>query len=134
MSQLNAICEKLKVSIEQAYDQGVTMAEAEKLAALTLQARLMLSDSIKTADLDARMRKNGVKAVRANVYMDEITKHDKKPAEAFLENAVNLSALVLEEETAFAEAETERNRLESYLDIFKDAHVFFRQVCKGSFE
>jgi hypothetical protein len=124
----------LKQEIVKAYEQGVTIVEAERLAALTLHARLLLSDEIKVIDLDAKMRRNGVKSVRANAYMEELSKHDKKPAEGFLENAVNLNQEVLNEEISFFEVESERNRLESYLDIFKDAHLYFRQICKGTFE
>jgi hypothetical protein len=133
-SKLSLICEELKLAIENAYNEGISIPDAEKLAARTLTARLELSDEIKSAALDSKMRRNGVKVVRANAYMDEITKHDKKPAEAFLENAVNLSPEVNEEENSYAEAEAELSRLIAYLDVFKDAHLYFRTIMKGSFE
>lgn len=134
MSKLSNICEELKVAIERAYDEGVTVPDAEKLAARTLLARLELADQIKSIDLDSKMRKNGVKSIRAAVYMEEISKHDKKPAEAFLDHAVNLNELVGIEEKGFSEAESERDRLKAYLGVFQDAHIYFRSIMKGTYE
>lgn len=133
-SKLSLICEELKLAIESAYNEGISIPEAEKLAARTLTARLELSDEIKSAALDARMKKHGAKAVRAAVYMEELAKHEKKPAEAYMEHAVNLSEVVAAEETAFAEAEAELQCLDAYLRIFADAHIYFRAVMKGTFE
>ena len=133
-NKLDLICEELKLSIKSAYEQGVSIPEAEKLAARTLTVRLELADEIKIFALDSRMKKHGVKAVRAKVYMDEISKNEKKPPEAYLENAVNLSEEVAGEEENYGLSETELHRLEAYLDVFKDAHIYFRTIAKGSFE
>lgn len=132
--KLDIVCAELRQAIESAYEQGVTVPEAEKLAARTLTVRLELADEIKVTSLDAKMKRHGVKATRANAYMDEMAKHDKKPAEAFLENAVNLSEAVANEEMAHAEAEAEFQKLIAYLDVFKDAHLYFRNIAKGTFE
>jgi hypothetical protein len=132
--KIDIVCAELKEAIERAYSEGVTIPDAEKLAARTLTIRLELSDEIKQVALDARMKKHGVKAVRADVYMEELCKHDKKPAESFLEHAVNLSEKVATEETSFAEAEAEYQKLMAYLDVFKDAHLYFRNIAKGTFE
>lgn len=131
---LDKICQELKQSIERAYAEGVTMQEAERLAAKTLSVRMMLADSIQVADLDARMRRHGVKAVRASAYMEELSKHEKKPAEGFLENAVNLNPDVAQEEREYATVDTEKDRFFTYLGIMADAHIFFRNVAKGSYE
>lgn len=133
-SKLDMICEELKLAIESAYSEGVSIAEAEKLAARTLLVRMELSDEIKSASLDTKMKKHGVKAVRAAAYMAEIAKHEKKPAEGLLEHTVNLSEEVAGEEQVYAEAEANLDRLASYLDIMKDAHLYFRQISKGTFE
>lgn len=132
--KLDILCAELKEAIDSAYSQGVTIPEAEKLAARTLTIRIELADELKSVSLDMKMKRHGVKAVRANVYMEELVKHEKKPAEAFLENAVNLAESVASEEMAHAEAEAEYQKLVAYLDIFKDAHLFFRNIAKGTFE
>lgn len=124
----------LKNLIDKAYEQGVTIPEAEKLAAKTLSVRLEISEELMSVDLDSRMRKHGVKAVRAEVYMEELKKHDKKPAEAYLDNVVNLSDAVRNEERDYAESDTHRGLLVNYLDIFKDAHIYFRGIAKGNYE
>src|ERR1035437_7680428 len=113
MNHFESICKELSQTIERVYNEGCTILEAERLAARTLSVRMVLADDIKTKDLDARMKKHGVKAIRAKAYMDELVKYDKKPAETFLENAVNTCALVEAAETLYAVADTEKERLEA---------------------
>lgn len=131
---LDELCSELKSIIEKAYTEGVTVMESERLAALTLSTRLELADMIKVKDLDARMKKNGVKVVRANAYMNEITEHEKKPSEGYLDHAINQDPLVRAEEKQYAEAEVECDRLTTYNDVFKDAHIYFRSIAKGNYE
>lgn len=134
MVNINALCEELKVAIEKAYSEGITIPDAERLAARTLIVRLGLADSIKSASIDSKMKKHGVKAIRGAVYMDIISKSDKKPTEAALEAQVNLDAIVGKEEEAYATAEADYYHLTAYLDVFKDAHIYFRGIAKGTFE
>ena len=96
--------------------------------------RLTLADELRVTDLDARMKRHGVKAVKAAVYTQEVAKHEKKPSEGFLENAVNLDKMVADEESAYAQADTTKDQLANYLDIFKDAHIYFRGIAKGNYE
>lgn len=133
-TQLDLICEELKQSIASASNEGVSIPEAEKLAAKTLTARLALADEIKTLSIDARMRKNVVKVVRSNLYLDLVSKAEKKPTETHLESVLNIDNEVRAEEAAYINAESELQRLETYSDVFKDSHIFFRTVAKGSFE
>lgn len=134
MKTINDVVGELKDILEKAYEHGLTFQEAEKVASQTLSLRIALADELRAVDLDAKMKKHGVKAVRAAVYMEEIKKHEKKPAEAYLDNAVNLSPLVEQEERAYATAQVNCDHLVTYLDIMKDAHIFFRTVAKGNFE
>lgn len=134
MKTLEDVFSEFRTSIENAYEEGVTMQQAERLAAKTLSIRMLISDDIKSKDLDARMKKHGVKVTRAEAYMEELVKHEKKPAEAYLENAVNISELVNAAEKLYAESETTKDRLQTYLDVAKDAHLYFRQIAKGTFE
>lgn len=127
-------CDDLQQAVQHAYDAGVTMEEAERLAAKTLGVQLDLAAALASADLDARMRKNGVKAVKAQAYMEEIGAHDKKPSEGFLEQSVNLNPLVNKEIDAYEKAENAREELQSYFGIFKDAHIYFRGISKGRYE
>lgn len=131
---LDKILVELKGAIDSAYENGVTMPEAEKLAAMTLSRRLAIADALRSTDIDSRMKKHGAKAVRAAVYMEELKKHDKKPAEAFLENAVALSVEVENAERDYVEADVAREHLENYMSILGDAHVYFRQIAKGNYE
>lgn len=120
--------------IKTAYESGVTLEEAERLAARFLHAQISVAEELRVADLDARMRKNGLKAVKSAVRTEEVKKHEKKPTEGALEDVVNMNELVSGEQEAFDVAEVERDRLQNYLSIFKDAHIFFRGVSKGRFE
>lgn len=126
--------EELTAHIQAAYTEGVTMEEAEKLAAKFLHAQIMLGEALRSADLDARMRKSGLKAVKAAVYLDEAKKGERKPTEAALSALVDSNSLVTSEQTGFDQAEVDRNELDNLLNVARDGHIFFRGVAKGRFE
>ncbi len=131
---LEKVCAGLEKDVKQAYEEGVTLMEAEKLAAKCLGVQLQLAREIKVVDLDSRMKKHGIKAIKAQVYMEELAKHEKKPAEAFLDHAVNQSPLLTAAENDFAIADTDKEELTNFFGIFKDAHIYFRGIAKGKFE
>ncbi len=128
--------DELKAIIASVYESGITMPEAEKYAALFLQAQLSVSADLESADLDRRMRKRGLKALKSAVRTEAIRTAEggKKPTEGVLEDIVNLDELVASEEKAFDEAEVKTEALERIFGIFKDAHIYFRGVAKGSFQ
>lgn len=126
--------EELERDIKKAYETSVTIEEAERMAAKFLGAMFELGLGIRNSDLSARMRKAGVKAIRAAVYLDEAKKGDKKPTEATLTALVDSDKIVGDEQAAFDSAEVEKNLLQNYYDICREAHVYFRGVAKGRFE
>lgn len=128
------LCETLENKIQSAYTSGTTLDEAEKLAGEFLYAQLKVSEELKLADLDSRMRKSGLKAVKATVYMEACSKTDKKPTETQLEHILNTNSLVQAEQESLDTSEVSRDSLERYYDIFREAHVHFRQLSKGKFE
>lgn len=131
---MNKFYEQLRAEIQASYEQGVTLTEAEMLSAKFLDAQLRVADGLRQADLDARMRKAGLKAIKAAVYLEEAKKGDKKPSDVFIASVVDRHELVLSEQTAFDEAEVHRDHLQNYLQVFREAHVHFRQLSKGRFE
>lgn len=126
-------CQHLEAKIEAIYVSGLSIDEAEKLAAELLHIQFALSEALKKVDLDARMRKSGVKAIRAAIYMEASTKTDKKPTEAALASIVDMSKLVQDEQKNLDEAEVERDHLKRLNDIFINGHIFCRGVAKGGF-
>lgn len=128
------LCEKLKSIIEATYNEGVTIPEAEKHAARFLAVQMELSERLASADLDARMKKAGNKAVRAAVYLEEATKGEKKPSDTFLEAIVSKSKIVNDAQNSLDEAEVTRDALQNYFNIFREAHIYYRGVAKGRFE
>jgi hypothetical protein len=134
MKTVYDVCSELKQIIETAYEQGVSVSEAEKLAAKTLVIRIELSQELKRVDLDSRMKKHGVKVTRADAYMTELKKHDKKPVESFLDATITMDGNVIEAEHDYAKADVQRELIQNYLDIFKDAHIYFRGIAKGIYE
>lgn len=124
----------LEKLIIEAYETSVNVTDAEKYAAKFLSAQLSMSDELKTADLSARMRKTGVKTLKAAVRLSEVAKHDKKPTEGALEDAVNVSSEVGKEQDALDETEADRDELERRYNIYREAHIFFRGIAKGRFE
>lgn len=128
------LCQDLTKKIRDSYESGVTLDEAEKLAGEFLYAQIQVSVELKKADLSSRMRKSGLRAIRAAIYMEAATKDPKKPSDVMLEQMVNLNDIVQGEQTGFDEAESELDELERYYNIFREAHIFFRGVSKGKFE
>jgi hypothetical protein len=123
----------LEAKIQATYESGVTIDVAEALAAEFLHAQIRVSEELKKADLNARMHKSGLKAVKAAVYFDIVKQNDKKPTESALEHAINTSPMVNGEQEELDVAESERDNLERYYNIFRDAHIFFRGISKGNF-
>ncbi len=128
------LCKQLETKIQNSYEQGVTLEDAERLAGEFLYAQLQVSTELKKADLDSRLRKSGVKAVRSAIYLDIVQKADKKPTETQIESMINADKIVQDEQEAFDRAEVDRNELERYYQIFQNAHIHYRGVSKGRFE
>lgn len=120
--------------IKDAYESGVTIEQAERYAAQFLHAQLLIAQKLQETDLDSRMKKSGVKAIKAAVYLDEASKGDKKPSDVYIGAKVDSNQLVGSEQKAFDEAESYRDSLQNYYNIMKEAHIFFRGVSKGRFE
>lgn len=127
-------CAELEADIKAAYEGGVTMPVAEALAAKFLSGSLSVGNELEVADLDARMRRAGLKSLKGAVYLAECSKSDKKPSDKMLEAMIDSDKLVLESQEAFDTAEVYVNKLKNYLNVFHEAHVFMRTVAKGSYE
>ena len=128
------LCAELEISMQEGYEPGVTLERAERLASRFLTAMLQTSTELTGADLDSRMRKTGVKTIRAAVYLDCATKGEKKPTEAALAAMVDLDKTVIEEQNAYDQAEVSKAELQRYYDIFREAQLTFRGISKGKYE
>lgn len=126
-------CDKLEAKIIASYEMGVSLEEAERLASEFLAAQLRVSAELKTSDLDARMRKSGIKAIRAEAYIRAATRGDKKPTEAAISAELDSDRDVLHHQNLLDEKEVNRDELERYYNIFQNAHVHYRNVAKGTF-
>ena len=131
---MKSLLKSLEAKIVESYEQGVTVEAAERLAAEFLHAQLTVSDELKKRDLDARMKKSGVKAIRAALYLETVKSADKKPTEAAIEATLNSNELVIGEQRLLDEAEVDKAELERYYDVFSNAHIFYRGISKGRFE
>lgn len=134
MTKFEALCKSMEDKIKGAFQEGVSLEDAEKLAGEFLYAQIQVSSQLKTADLDARMRKTGVKAVRAAIYLDGATKGDKKPSDVMLQALVDADPIVQGEQNDYDKAEASKDELERYYNIFREAHIHFRGIAKGKFE
>lgn len=130
----NKLFQELEKAISDAYTEGVTLDQAEKLAAKALSAQVALSEQLASADLHARMSKSGLKAIKAAVYMNTVSAADKKPTEAMISSIVDSDEHVAQSQDQLDKAEVERDELNRLYDIFHEAHVYFRGVAKGRFE
>ncbi len=122
----------LESVIMDAYSNRVTMDKAEQLAGEFLHAQLTVTHSLSSLGLDARMRKSGLKAVKATVYLEECKKGEKKPTEATLTALIDTNPMVSSEQQGLDEAEIQVEELERYYNIFQSAHVYFRQMARGT--
>jgi hypothetical protein len=130
MSKFIDFCKQLENKIVSSYEEGITLEDAEKLSAEFLYAQLQVSSELKKADLDSRMRKQGVKAIRAALYTEARSKADKI-TEAAITAMLDANELVSGEQMAFDTAEADRDELERYYNIFNSAHVYYRQLSRG---
>lgn len=129
--------EQLKVlenKIQESYESGVSLDEAERLASQFLHAQLQISTELTKVDLDARMKKSGLKAIRAKAYLDIISGADKKPTEAQISSVIDSDEVVGAQQTMLDQAEAKRGELERYYDILNNAHIHYRGIAKGRFE
>lgn len=127
-------CKELEEKITNSYLEGVTVEQAEKLAGEFLVAMMKISDEIKSVGLDARMKKSGVKALRAAIYLDIVQKADKKPTESQIDATITSDRIVVDEQQKLDAAEVYLDQLERYYDIFQNAHIHYRGVSKGRFD
>jgi hypothetical protein len=132
-NDLQQIFDDLKESVTAAYNCGTTMEEAEKLAGRCLGAQLDIAKALSSTDLDTRMKKNGMKAAKAQAYMTEVGKYDKKPSDTLIENAVALDSMANKAVDLYETADAKKEELTLYFGIFKDAHIYFRTIAKGTF-
>lgn len=127
-------CVAMEDKIISSYESGVSLEEAERLAAEFLHAQIKVSRELKEADLSTRMRKSGLKAVRAAVYLEGATGSEKKPSDVLLNAQVDTNELVSGEQDAYDRAEVALAELERLHSVFREAHIFYRGVSKGRFE
>lgn len=122
----------LKRQVESAYESGVTVEDAERFAAKCLGAQITIAEALAVADLDSRMKKNGVKAVKAAIWHRAATDGDKKPSDKMLDAIVDMDKIVQDEQRSFDIADSHKDSLKVLLDIFKDGHIYFRNIGRNS--
>lgn len=126
--------EELRRVVETVYEQGTSLPEAEKLAARFSHALMLIAVELERDDLDMRMSKNGHKTMRAKVYLDEVSRAEKKPTEAQLDAVITTNKEVCAAQDRFERAQSHVESLMRYFEIFRDAHIYFRGIAKGRFE
>lgn len=132
MKNVKELAQKLETKIQNSYEEGISLEEAEKLSGEFLHAQMRISSALKDADLNARMRKAGMKALRAALYLEAANKGDKKPTEATLSAIIDSNEIVAQQQEALDIAEVERDELSRFNEIFTQAHVYYRQMAKGT--
>jgi SHS2 domain-containing protein len=130
------IYDELRAEIKRVSAEGVSIEDAERLAAKFLDALLELGGfdgRIRHADLDVRMKKNGYKTLRAKVYLQTVQGQEKKPTESAIEAAIATNTEVSKQQDLYEKAETDAEALHRIYDVFRDCHIYFRGVAKGNF-
>lgn len=127
---LQELLAKLETKIIDSYNHGVTITEAEKLAGEFLHGQLLISAQLKITDLDARMKKVGVKAIRADAYLQILKASEKKPTEAQISAEIDTDKSFQKEQELFDTAEVHRNELERLYEVYGNCHIYFRTIAK----
>lgn len=130
---ISQLCDDLTNDLKNAYEQSTTMQDAEKLAAKFLHAQMIIARELTLVDLSARMKKAGSKSIRGAVYMEHATKGDKKPSDVFIQAEVDQDQRVKLNQGEQDSAEVEAEALQNYLNIFREAHVYYRGIAKGTY-
>lgn len=132
-SELTKLIEELTGLIKSSYEESITVSEAEKLAGRFLEAQLQLTKALSSADLDSRMKKSGLKALKAGTYLEAATGGEKKPSDTLLNNIVDDNDAVKLAQAEFDSAEVYKDELYNYFSIFRESHIHFRTIARGSF-
>lgn len=131
---MKKLIEKLQARIQEVYEDGVTVTKSEDITHELADAEFKLVTMITPLDMDVRMRKHGVKQIRAAVYLDIIKNSEKKPTESQLAAMVDSDALVTEAQNSYDEAESLLAEAERLLDAVHNSQVVFRTLMKeGNF-
>lgn len=133
MTPFEKTCKALEQEIIRTYSEHVTCEQAEKLAARMLHIQMRVSEELRTAELDMRMRKAGLSAVRATVRSNLCNQSEKKPTEGTIECAILTDETVSREQDSFDKAEVNCNHLKRLYGIFENAHIYYRGIAKGTF-
>ncbi len=133
MNKFKELCEELVLQIQVSYEQGVTVEEAEKLAGKFLYAQIQVAEELRMGDLDARTKKSGTKAIRAALYLEEVSKVERKPSDVMLEAIINNSPLAQAQQMQYDEAEVLKVSLDHYMSIFQQAHHHFKAISRQGF-
>lgn len=129
--EIRDLCDELAIRLIGVQSSFLPPEQIDSLALSFLSVQYALSLEISRVELEARKHKSGLKSIKGAVYLAEASKGDKKPTEAALEAKVNTSELVLSEQSALDEAEVDRDLLQNYLSVFREAHVYFRGISKN---
>lgn len=128
--------QELRADLKLVSDEGVSLEDAERLAAKFADALLELGGMdghIQRAVLDAKLKKGSYKTFRAKVYLDTVNASEKKPTETMIESIILTNADVSKAEDAYHKAEEYAESLKRTYDVFRDVHIYFRGVAKGAF-
>lgn len=123
----------LEEKVREAYQNGVTQEQAERLAGEFLEANFQLAEKLKMAELDARMRKSGLKAVKGAAYLEIVQKSERKPTEAQITAMLDTEGMINKEQENLDKAEVECNFLERIYSTCQNAHVLYRKISGGTF-
>jgi hypothetical protein len=126
------LIEQLQKRVSEVYENGTTVSQSEEITHELADAEFKLVTMITPLDLDARMRRHGVKQIRAAVYLDIIKNSEKKPTEAQIAAMVDSDSLVSDAQKGYDGAEAALAEAERLLDAVHNSQVVFRTLMKES--
>lgn len=127
---------QVSTELRKAHKSQYDVQEAERTAALCLDAQEKLVYFLSEAELIAKERKMNIESVEGDRYLFykysyKIDGKEAKLSDAVAQKLVDKDEDVLKAKREQIEAEANFSKWRNLFGILKDAHIFFRGIAKG---
>lgn len=124
----------ISVEVNSAHKEKYDQEEAEKTAALCLEAQIELAEFLSDSEFLAKESKAEVERKESEQYFYYKGKAVGKTSDAALKQEVARDKEVLAAKKTQFQAEADYNKWRNLFGFLKDAHHYFRGVAKGKSE
>jgi len=134
--KVEVMIEKIMIEFRKAHSRKYEPEDAEKTAALCLEAQKELTEFLSDAELISKEKKLEVERIEAEkiFYYKSLKNGGEKVTDTILKAYVAKDDDVCNAKKGQYKAEADFNKWKNLLNVLKDGHLFFRGVSKGKNE